>query len=617
MRKGISVLALLILTLLLGGCGDRPFCDKTLIEWSRGRRLGSMTGPSEPITLVVAPDGQWLALAWVASPEQGQDALHLLVLDARGIVRTDVDLPFEAEKPSAPLLVPKGTEELYLLWLDQSEHIDRLFYAGLTLEGQRLGPPQQLSAEDYRVYGYDAVSLPAGELLTVWSSREGLWAARIQGDQVQTTPYLLEAPGAGQLSLQVDNQGQAHVAWQQSFSARERRLYYSHLDAATLEFDWPMYLSTLLLQGGGSLQGSPETLQGPVLALEEGQATVVWTIARGATGEGQGFFVTFVPGEVKELVPRRLAVSPRYQPDYAAANGSLPYRQLAAPLPLERTTGGTPLHTLPTTTKGQAREIPLAASLVFRTRWSPQIQPALLVLQNGRLQGFQVVAWTRHPSLYPALTADAQGNLYYAWLDAEGKTFAIYLASTSPPLRAAWDSLTGGDVQIALERIFGRLVSAVALIVVALSWLILPGFFLILALFVSREDSLLTVRGKIVFLILITTHWAGKYLVTPEVLTMLPRMSELPLVFPLLTVLAPEVFAYLPNQLHLPPFVAPWLPYLIPSLTLLVGLWVMHLLYLRRSKQPNLVLAYMFLAAIDLFLSMQLYALVYHDPIKF
>lgn len=618
MRRRVALLALFMVALLLSGCGDRPYGDKTVIEWSRARRLGSApASSSEPPALAVAPDGQWIALAWVASPEQGRDAVHLTVLDAQGTVRTDLDLDLETDKPSAPLLLPAGAEALHLLWLDESEHIDRLFHAQLTLDGQQAEPPRQLSAAGHRVYGYDAAVLPTGELLVVWSSRDGLWAARILGSQAQISPQMLEAPGAGSLDVQVDDKGAAHVAWQQTFSRRERRLYYSRVATDSLLFQWPMYLSTLLLQGGGSVQGSAESLQGPVLAIEADEATVIWTVARGETGEGRGFFATFVPGEVKELVPRRLAVSPGYQPDYAAASGSPPYRQLAPPLPLDKIASATPVHTLPATTQGQVHEIALAASLVLRTRWSPQIQPALLVVKAGRLEGFQVVAWTRHPSLHPTLAADGQGHLYYAWLDAEGREFAVYLASTAPALCSAWDSLTSTDLQVALERLFGRLVSAVALIVVALSWLILPGFFLLAALFVLREDTLLTTGGRVVFLVLVGLHWAGKYLVTPEILTMLPRLSDLPLIFPLLTVLAPHAFAYLPNQLHLPPFVAPWLSYLVPSLSLLAALSVTRLFYLRRTRRPNLVLAYMFLIVIDLFLSLELYALTYHDPIKF
>jgi len=617
MRKSVALFVLLLLALLLSGCVERTFSAKTVIEWSRGRRLGTVPADSsEPLALTVEPNGEWTALAWVSSPERGTHALHLAVLAANGAVLTDVDLPFEVREPRGLVLEPAGDGELHLLWLDAAEHIHSLFYARVTLTGQVAEPVRQLSAEGYRVNGHDAAILPSGELLVVWSNREGLRAARLKGDGIQTLATL-EAPNAGPLALQVDDDGLAHIAWQQSFRANERRLYYTSLEPATLTLDWPMYLSTVILQGGGSLQGSPEGLWGPLLALEEGQVTVVWLVGRGESGQSRGYFATFVPREVRELLPRRLAVPARYQPNYAPASGSLPYRQLALSLPFDKASSGTPLHTLPATTEGQVQEIPLAASLLLRTRWSPQIQPALLVLKEGKLKGFQVVAWTRHPSLHPSLAEDAEGNLYYAWLDAEGNASAVYLATTAPALKAAWDRLERDDLRVALERLSGRAISAVALIVIALSWLILPGFLLILALFVFREDSLLTVRGKVVFLILIGAHWVGKYLVAPDVLTMLPKMSELPLIFPLLPVLAPGVFAYLPNQLHLPPFVALWIPYLIPSLTLLAGVLVMRLLYLRRSRHPNLVLAYLIVAVIDLFLAMQIYALTYHDPIKF
>jgi hypothetical protein len=241
----------------------------------------------------------------------------------------------------------------------------------------------------------------------------------------------------------------------------------------------------------------------------------------------------------------------------------------------------------------------------------------LVILDDGKVKGYQVVGWTRYPSLHPSLAADDDGDLYLAWLDATGSTFPVYLATTDPSLLAVWDRLTVDDLTVTLTQIMGRLVSAMGVALMAVSWIILPGFFLVVALFVIREDNLDSFRGQVVLLLLIGLHWAGKFLFTPEVLTSLPRLSDLPLIFPQLTLLVPGELAYLPQQAHLPAFIAPLMAYVLPVLTLIAGAIVARLFYLKRVKYPSFVVAYIIVAAVDIFLTIQIYALTHYDPVKF
>jgi hypothetical protein len=312
-----------------------------------------------------------------------------------------------------------------------------------------------------------------------------------------------------------------------------------------------------------------------------------------------------------------IALPSSYQPDYSPASGSLPYRQLAAGLPPGTDTGRAHIRSAPALTVGIGGETPLGISIWIRTAWSTQLQPALAVLKGGAVHGFQVAGWSRYPSLHPNLATDHEHNLYLTWIDAAGKSLPVYLASTAPAFRAAQDSVTGRDVRIGLERLLGRLVSALGLALFALSWLVLPGFCLISSLFIVREDSLDTDRGMALLLLIIGAHWAGRFLFSADILNNLPRMSDLPLIFPLGTLLLPNTWAYLPNELHLPLIIAPIMPYLIPSLTLAAGAIATRLAYLNRVRYPSLVPAYAILAAVDLFLSIQIYALAHYDPVSF
>ena len=45
-------------------------------------------------------------------------------------------------------------------------------------------------------------------------------------------------------------------------------------------------------------------------------------------------------------------------------------------------------------------------------------------------------------------------------------------------------------------------------------------------------------------------HWAGELILMPDPLHALPRLSDLPLLFPLLTLLFPRTLAYLPSKMN-------------------------------------------------------------------
>jgi hypothetical protein len=612
-----SLVILSVLSLVLTACAPRSFSDKTVVEWSRGRTVG-VSSQSAPAALAVTPDGKRIALAWVVKPKPGIETLHLLVMDDGGTVLSDTDLPLKSVETREPRLVFGTDGQLNLTWTHRSEEVESLHYAQVLPNGQLVSSLQQLSSPGFRVNGHGMAALPSGDLLVVWSTRLGLTAARITADGQVQRSAVLEAPDSFQLDLRVDDVGLAHIAWQQSLAVAERRLMSTTLDPSTLTFSWPMYLTTVMLHGSSGLGGSSEVLKGPAIALVAEQVLVTWAVGQVRGSNDDAFYASFVPGEAKEVLPRRITVPSSYQPDYSEASGSLPYRQLAPPLPATAVAHRTFALTAPATVAGSAeKEVPLAVSLWLRTSWGAQLQPALVIIDGGKVRGFQVVGWSRYPSLHPSLAADADGNLYLAWADAAGKTFPIYLASTAASLQATWDTPTRDDLRVALERWFGRLLSAFGLVLLVVSWLFLPGLVLIITLFLFREDSLETARGRMVLFLMIGLYWTGKYLFTSNILTSLPRMSDWPLIFPLLPLLAPATFAYLANQLQLPAFIAPLMPYLVPGLTLILSAIVTRLLYLNRSKYPNLVPAFLILAAVDLFLSLQIYALAYYDPAKF
>jgi hypothetical protein len=170
---------------------------------------------SEPAAMAVSPRGERIALAWPVSPRHGIEALHLVVLDGEGTVLTDRQLLLATAEPSALRLAVALDEHLHLAWIDRSEGTPSLRHALVTLEGEPASPQQRLSSLDFRVNGLDTVLLPSGDLLLIWSSRQGLVAASITPDGTVQPSTILEAPDSFGLDLQLDGGGLVHTAWQQ------------------------------------------------------------------------------------------------------------------------------------------------------------------------------------------------------------------------------------------------------------------------------------------------------------------------------------------------------------------------------------------------------------------
>ena len=616
MRKFWVLAALLLTTLVLSGCSERTHGYKSVVEWSRGQVVG-LASQADPVALEVTSDGQRMVLVWAASPDRDTQALHLVVLDGQGLVLTDRDLAVDVVLPTQPRLALDADDRIHVAWLDEVEEDVSLFHAVFSLEGQVLEQPRLLSEPGFRVSSHKIAVLPSGELLEIWSTRLGIHAARIESEgRIQyATP--LETEWTVQLDYQVDEEGLVHIAWQGSRSPAERQLLYTYFDLDTFEFSWPMYFGTEMLRTGPSMGGSAQQVEGPTIALEPDRITISWTVSEVRGTRGDAFHLSFVPGESKEPAPRRIALPASHPSDYAPADGRLPYRQLAPALPSTAVAYGADVRGTPSTVAGRTGEVPLALSMQIRTDWSAEFQPALVVLEAEKTVGYQVVGMTGSPSLSPVLTADADGQLYMAWVDARGREYPVYLATTAPAVRAAWDRFSANDLALALEQLLGRIVSAAGVALLGLSWLILPGFFLVITLFIFREDYLYTSRGWIVLYVLTGMHWAGKLLFTGDLLNSLPKLRDLPLLFPWMTLLAPEMLAYLPNQLGLPPGISPLMPFVLPGLTLLAGALVARVVYLRRVKEPHAIPAYLIMAAVDVFLAIEIYALTHYDPMQF
>jgi hypothetical protein len=612
-KKTLSVVILLFLvSLLLTGCAERTQGFKVVPDWSRGVRLGQtdVTGTEVSVALVVAPAGDLISLTWPVPKGDDGRTLYLMVLDKKGIPL--VNRPLElgttlangGSSPTQPqLAISADGSGLLLAWIDESEESPGLYCTHLTPDGTVLTPSRRLSSEGFGVRDYQIASLSDGNFLAMWADRSGILAVRVEPDGSATRPATLSRRNVSRLGFQTDDS-----------SSFQREIYYTALDVNALVFSTPAQLATARVY---------DWLHGPVVALETGETKRVyvgWTLSllRTSTGgvipEHTAFYISFPKGEPGLLTPRRISIAPWFPPAYTPTSGEFSYEQLGPPYPDDWTGARANFYLSPAALSGEAGEAAWGLSMYARTRWGEQIQPVLLVFDEGQVKGYQLTAWTIHNSMRPAVAADAEGNLYLAWLETLRKegTF-VYLASTAPGLRDAWDRPTGNDWLVELERFGTRLISAAGLTPVIVPWVVPSVVWMFFALFVLRSTSLIESKGRVIFLGAFFLHWMTKYLLTPEMLTNLPWPGYIPFISPLLTLLSPNLVIQLARPGPLPV----WVGFFVPCFSLAVSLIIVRLVYLRRRYEPSALITYVLLGLIDSFIALEIYALAYFDPTMF
>jgi hypothetical protein len=253
-------------------------------------------------------------------------------------------------------------------------------------------------------------------------------------------------------------------------------------------------------------------------------------------------------------------------------------------------TGRASVHDAPSVVHGRPNQTLLAINLQLQTRSQEVLQPALAVLEDGELRGHSVIAWTDFSSVAIAGVTGEAGELYVAWLDAIGSTtdHPIYLSTTSDVLLPVFDRLTTADLLNRLYDSVQRMIQGVVLLPLGAMWMILSFIWLFVALWFGGGN----VQGRfgiVVFLVAVVLHWISKYLITPDLLTLLPRLS------------------------YASPSLVPLFTYGVPAVTVAVGVVIALLFYVRPRGEFSPLVAYVIVALIDLFISLSIHGLAYTE----
>lgn len=593
--RKLLLLSILVL-MLLGGCAERIHTPRVSSDWGRAGRVAVATR-STPMGLAVSPDGEDVFVAWAGNPDSGAtENIRFLRMNQAGDPKADLALPAEVGRPRELQLLLVGDAHLHLFWIDTATLDRKLKHARVSATGDLQVQPHSVDTVGLPIQQYQAAPLPSGELLVLWTDWLGFHAVRLDGDgTLAQGPTTLQAGVIG-MGLALDASGKAHIAWQVAEGPSRRVLYYAILDPDTLTLSAPLHVATAVV---GPDAGTDATA-GPAVALEadEGSDLIVyvcWT-QRVATqiGTSERLFYVAVDSQDGRLIAgadeaEEVRIAPTFPPASVPASGSFAYRALAQPL--EAAGRGARFLHAPASLPGQGGEAVLAVSAQFNTLSREEYQPTLIFMEGGRVQGYQAVTWTDHPSVDLVPAADASGNLYLAWNDVTGDAnhYPVYLATTAPHLQAVWARLSWSDLLTIAGDMLDRITSGISLLPLMAIWLALPFVWLFLAMWASRGD-LYGRRAMLVAFIALLVYVGSKYLLTFDILTHLPRLA------------------------YMSPEMGRVLVYVAPVLTLLASLGLTSPLFLRKGgRDRSPVLLYIVVAAVDMVLSISVYAIGYFE----
>jgi hypothetical protein len=147
------------------------------------------------------------------------------------------------------------------------------------------------------------------------------------------------------------------------------------------------------------------------------------------------------------------------------------------------------------------------------------IVPALVLLKDGQLAGYQVMAYNLGYNARPSVTADKSGRLYAAWLTGStGAGFRIYYTAATAPARASLDAKDLTDLLVGITVTAWRMVGGLALLPF-LPLIMVPMLLIVVGYTMSGGNELLAERRTyVVMVIACLAYWLAKEFLLGSVL---------------------------------------------------------------------------------------------------
>ncbi|NOX62934.1 MAG: hypothetical protein GXP42_13480 [Chloroflexi bacterium] len=575
-----------LMALLLAGCQAQP--NRTLpldTNWGRGLWVG--TGHlREPIALAVEPDGTRLYLVWAQKGEQGI-GIHTAQIDQNAGIAAEAQLDAGLFLPRTfrLFLLPDGQMRLLTLARPNKDALPGVFYLRLSSSGELLARPERVTPEGWGVESYDAAFRSPDAIELVWEASAdvggGLRHQRLTGleDGLSTSkPVVLVERGQGP-SLVIEPSGALHLLWHDDREVGDRLILYAELDATEIG---PVEGEVIVQHG----RSEGVNFSSPALAYDDDHFYAFWHqefFSGLAAGTATVSAVSFPKNDPAQTHRFDLAI-PEMIPSADAWPENMDFIPIASddvvafrsPYALHPSAVRVP-------TPGDRLMLLMSAKLTYRLK--SEMQPVMVILQDGDQVGYAPIARTRFLSYFPVGVGDRAGALYAAWSDFRGAgQYLIFLSSTS----AAWQEgilqLKDEDVlQDMLSELGFGLLAAGGLIPMLVFILVLPLVLLALLALTGWDRSLRTRAGRIQLTAAIVIYYVIKTAAFAPALTS-PTLTR-----------------------SLDPLVASAMLLLLPLLIFLAAAAGMAL-YIHRSDNPGLITSFFIFAIIDLPLTAVIYA---------
>jgi hypothetical protein len=496
--------ALLVLILALSACA--PSREKGLTpspDWSRSVQLdNTVTGST---SMLVEGAGEAIHLVWLNEISK-QPGIRYLRLDGRANPEIEKQLPVPAGQLRMPRLLPSAENSFHLVWAyrESSRHRWMLWHTRLDRSGELLGPPQQITPDEFNITNYSAAARLDGSLALVWAASG---VDSLSGLQISASGKMNSDPGwiverGTSPNLKSDSRSGLHLSW-----LDEGTVYYAHFEPGEV----------------ASVQGTPvarlplftgDSLSGPVVGLTDSWVYLIWSVQRQSgleAGTAKTEYISFPVGqpvlanaEVVWILPLEEQPLQPYSSIYQIAN-------LAPPTDARTTTDY--IHQ-PYAVEGQRAELAVALTARQQYRQDSYVQVAACIFSGGKFQGCEMASKTKNVSAEPVLATGPDGSLYTVWRQGALGKF-LYFAATTPEIRAELGRLTAGDVtNTLLTAGMEGIVGLMFFPIIGFGWL-LPGLLVVGLWKIRRDDdSLKKSPLTLVFLILALLVYQGVKLVT-------------------------------------------------------------------------------------------------------
>jgi hypothetical protein len=513
----VLLLAAFVVLVAWGYNYTSPVTARASEDWSRGYIVGR-TDIGRPVAMRSLPDGG-VVMVW--PNESGR--MQLVTVGVDGEVILDQSIPFDTWTARDPQVQIGLDGRLHLVWRERGEPNATIRYALLEADGAPVLPPRILSNPSHWVADPPRLLLDAlGNAHAVWSDELGIhWAMLGPDGQSLEEPRLL-VPEGRYPSIQLDEDGRLHLAWQQQMERNNRGLFYQSFDTTTGESGEMVEVARIFRRTG-------QWVEGPVLGLDLEMGYVMWILQDRREFTSKAYYVYFpleLPRQTRRLELRMSrgtdptglwVLEGQQSPVLVAASETVGSRWDAVPqvVLFALVRGETPEYErwgrLPTLTGGRSALLSYVSHgprLSFRIDENP-------LPQERRAE--HIVTASPLPSLKPTLVVDGQSNFHLAWLEPDGfDRYRVVYASTSSMVQENYNTFTLWDFTNPLLTSIFRL--SLATLVVGpfvVLWVLVPMGLLAVYHLVSGVERLNTRAARIVLLVVLLLEVFLTMLVPP------------------------------------------------------------------------------------------------------